>query len=107
MLDAIDASYCTFEGGDNPIFDGIYPDTFPGGFDSPESCGIVKPANVISTSYGFTEVMATPAYEIRQCNEYGKLGLMGVTFLYSSGDNGVAGVNGVCINPASGEFSFH
>lgn len=105
MLDAIDASYCTFEGGDNPIFDAIYPDTFPGGFDEPESCGIVKPANVISTSYGFTEVLATPAYEIRQCNEYGKLGLMGVTFLYSSGDYGVAGLDGVCINPTSGQES--
>ncbi|GJJ08142.1 hypothetical protein Clacol_002350 [Clathrus columnatus] len=102
MLDAIDASFCTFEGGDSPIFDGIYPDTLPGGFTGPESCGIIKPANVISTSYGFTEVMATPEYEIRQCNEYGKLGLMGVTFLYSSGDTGVGGLDEVCIDPVTG-----
>lgn len=45
----------------------------------------------------------TAAYEIRQCNEYGKLGLMGVTILYSSGDNGVAGFDGFCIDPATGE----
>ncbi|KAI0093141.1 hypothetical protein BDY19DRAFT_922273 [Irpex rosettiformis] len=34
----------------------------------------------------------TPAYAARQCAEYGELGLMGVTFLYASGDWGVAGV---------------
>ena len=45
----------------------------------------------------------TAAYQIRQCNEYGKLGMMGVTILYSSGDNGVAGFGGLCIDPATGE----
>lgn len=44
----------------------------------------------------------TAAYQIRQCNEYGKLGMMGVTVLFSSGDNGVAGFNGLCIDPATG-----
>lgn len=102
LLDALDASFCTFEGGDNPEFDGIYPDTAPGGFDEPESCGIVKPANVISTSFGSQEPEMTAAYEIRQCNEYGKLGLMGVTILYSSGDDGVGGPDGFCIDPATG-----
>lgn len=28
-----------------------------------------------------------------------QLGLLGVTFLYSSGDNGVAGNSGLCLNP--------
>ena len=28
-------------GGDDPEQDGIYPDTLPGGFDGPESCGII------------------------------------------------------------------
>jgi tripeptidyl-peptidase I len=37
------------------------------------------------------------AYAQRQCNEYGKLGMMGTTVLYSSGDNGVAGNGGNCI----------
>ena len=45
----------------------------------------------------------TAAYQIRQCNEYGKLGMMGVTILYSSGDDGVAGFNETCINPVTGE----
>jgi tripeptidyl-peptidase I len=45
----------------------------------------------------------TAAYQIRQCNEYGKLGMMGVTILYSSGDDGVAGFGGLCIDPATGE----
>ncbi|KAF8888934.1 peptidase S8/S53 domain-containing protein [Gymnopilus junonius] len=62
-------------------------------------CGIVKPANVISTSYGYNEAELTPFYTARQCAEYGKLGLMGVTVLYSSGDNGVAGNQGLCLNP--------
>ena len=33
-LDAVDASFCTFDGGDVPGQDGIYPDDEPGGFDS-------------------------------------------------------------------------
>ena len=79
-----------------------YPDPLPGGFTGPESCGTAKPANVISTSFDSQEVEMTAAYEIRQCNEYAKLGMMGVTFLYSSGDNGVAGFNNTCIDPATG-----
>ena len=53
---------------------------------------------MISTSYSYNEADLFPAYAIRQCNEYAKLGLMGVTFLYSSGDGGVAGDGGVCLN---------
>lgn len=41
----------------------------------------------------------TPFYAQRQCNEYAKLGLMGVTVLYSSGDDGVAGNGGTCLEP--------
>ncbi|OCH93713.1 subtilisin-like protein [Obba rivulosa] len=99
LLDALDASYCTFEGGDDPTQDGIYPDTAPGGFDEPENCGTVKPADIISTSYGYDEADLTPFYMIRQCNEYGKLGLLGVTIMYASGDDGVAGFGGVCLEP--------
>ncbi|GJJ12900.1 hypothetical protein Clacol_007146 [Clathrus columnatus] len=102
LLDALDGSYCTFDGGDDPTEDGIYPDKAKGGFDEPESCGIAKPANVISTSYGSQEPEMTASYQIRQCNEYGKLGMMGVTILYSSGDNGVGGPD-VCINPRTGK----
>ncbi|KAI0783459.1 subtilisin-like protein [Abortiporus biennis] len=103
-LDAVDKSFCTFEGGDDPTQDGIYPDPLPGGFTGPESCGIVKPPFVVSVSYGQDEATVTPAYAQRQCAEYGKLGLMGTTVLYSSGDDGVAGNGGVCLN-AQGQMS--
>ncbi len=30
FLDGIDGSYCTYEGGDDPSQDGIYPDPYGG-----------------------------------------------------------------------------
>lgn len=99
FLDAIDGSYCTFEGGDDPSFDPIYPDPAAGGYKGNEACGTVKPAYVISTSYSYNEADLTPFYAARQCEEYAKLGLQGITVLYSSGDNGVAGNGGLCLNP--------
>lgn len=96
FLDGIDASYCTYEGGDDPTQDGIYPAS---------DCGTAKPTNVISTSYGYNEADLTPFYEQRQCNEYMKLGLQGTTILYSSGDYGVAGNGGQCIDPTTGQYN--
>lgn len=87
FLDGIDGSYCTFQGGDDPDYDGIYPNPLRGGYKK-QDCGIFTPASVISTSYGYNEVDLPPSYEQRQCSEYLKLGLQGVTILYSSGDNG-------------------
>ena len=78
---------------------GIYPDYQPGGYAGPENCGTFKATNVISTSYGYNEADLTPYYEQRQCNEYAKLGLQGVSILYSSGDYGVAGNNDLCLYP--------
>ncbi|KAG1738203.1 subtilisin-like protein, partial [Suillus lakei] len=98
FLDALDGTYCTYDGGDDPTQDPVYPDTASGGYTGNEDCGTVKPANVISTSYGYNEADLSAAYAIRQCNEYAKLGLMGVTFLYSSGDAGVGGNGGYCLN---------
>lgn len=63
----------------------------------------MAPPNVVSVSYGQDEASVTPAYAQRQCTEYGKLGMMGTTVLYSSGDDGVAGGDGECLN-ARGEF---
>ncbi|MCJ1386778.1 hypothetical protein MMC17_009905 [Xylographa soralifera] len=99
FLDALDASYCTSGGGDNPNFDGTYPDPNAGGYKK-HDCGIYTPASVISTSYGSNEADLTPAYEVRQCNEYMKLGMAGVTIIYSSGDNGVAGNGAQCCTKA-------
>jgi tripeptidyl-peptidase-1 len=95
--DAIDGSYCTYDGGDDPTQDGVYPDPY-GGYQGPENCGGYAATKVISTSYGYNEADLTPQYEQRQCHEYMKLGLMGVSVLYSSGDYGVAGNGGQCIN---------
>ncbi|MCJ1474289.1 hypothetical protein MMC13_002947 [Lambiella insularis] len=105
FLDAIDGSYCTFEGGDDPTQDGIYPDPAPGGYKGPENCGGFAATKVVSTSYSYNEADLTPFYEMRQCTEYAKLGMLGTTFLYSSGDNGVAGNSGQCIDPTTGQYN--
>lgn len=87
FLDAIDASYCTYDGGDVAGEDGTYPDKKPGGYKY-QDCGNYTAPSVISTSYGYDESDLTIAYAERQCYEYMKLGLAGTTFLYSSGDDG-------------------
>lgn len=104
FLDSIDGSYCTFEGGDDPTQDAIYPDP-PDGYIGPDNCGGYSATKVISTSYSYNEADVTPAYANRQCQEYMKLGLQGVTVLYSSGDYGVAGNLGRCIDPATGNYT--
>ncbi|KZT01332.1 subtilisin-like protein [Laetiporus sulphureus 93-53] len=98
LLDALDASYCTFEGGDSPTYDATYPDP-DGGYQGPQACGTVTPAYIMSTSYSYNEADLTPFYMERQCTEYAKLGLMGMTILYSSGDFGVAGYENSCLEP--------
>jgi len=105
FLDALDGSYCTFEGGDDPFQDAHYPDNQPGGYTGPEACGTVTPAHVISTSYGYNEADLSVFYTGRQCAEYAKLGLMGVSFIFSSGDNGVAGNGGQCLSPSGTRFN--
>ncbi|MCJ1248318.1 hypothetical protein MMC30_005535 [Trapelia coarctata] len=101
FLDAIDGSYCTYQGGDNAAQgDPTYPDPNTGGYKK-HDCGRYTPASVISASYGSNEADFTAAYEQRQCNEYMKLGMQGVTVLYSSGDSGVAGNQGQCCTTAS------
>ncbi|KAF7935516.1 hypothetical protein BELL_1052g00020 [Botrytis elliptica] len=98
FLDAIDGSYCTYsaygETGNDPVLDPIYPDSAVDGYKGKLMCGVYKPTNVISTSYGEAEIDLPEYYQRRQCNEYMKLGLQGHTFLYSSGDYGVGGVPG-------------
>jgi tripeptidyl-peptidase-1 len=53
-------------------------------------CGTYQPTNVISISYGVAEVDEPANYQLRQCNEFMKLGLQGHTILVASGDYGVA-----------------
>jgi tripeptidyl-peptidase I len=65
---------------------------------------------VISVSYGGQEDDLPAYYQKRQCNEFLKLGLQGVSIFYASGDDGVAGppggdsANG-CLGPNSNIFS--
>ncbi|KAI1868901.1 hypothetical protein JX265_006880 [Neoarthrinium moseri] len=95
LLDAIDGSYCTYsaynETGDLPGVDPTYPDPGPDGYNGTLQC----------------------AYQKRQCNEYLKLGLQGVTFVFASGDAGVGnypqpygfdGPNG-CLGPKDNLFN--
>ena len=94
FLDAIDGSYCTYsaygETGDcvDPACaDPVYPDLHPGGYKGAPQCGVYKPTNVISISYGAWDYPDN--YMKRQCDEWMKLGLQGVTIVVSSGDDGV------------------
>lgn len=57
-------------------------------------CGVFKPTNVISLSYGGQESDVPINYQKRQCLEYMKLGLQGISFLYASGDSGVSNYPG-------------
>jgi hypothetical protein len=92
----------------DPTQDSVYPDPYGtsyGVYKGPENCGGFAATNVISTSYSYNEADLTPFYENRQCHEYMKLGLQGITFLYSSGDYGVAGNGGQCIDTATGTYN--
>lgn len=98
FLDALDGSYCTYTAygitGDSPGIDATYPDPADGGYKGPLACGTYKPARVISVSYGVSEYDAPVNYTRRQCNEFLKLGLQGHTFVWASGDYGVASFPG-------------
>ena len=87
--------YCTYsafgETGDDTTLDPTYPDTVLGGYTGQLQCGVYKPTNVISVSYGGQEDDLPAYYQKRQCNEFLKLGLQGVSIFYASGDDGVAG----------------
>lgn len=97
FLDAIDGSYCSYkaygEKGNSPL-DPSYPDPNPGGYKGQLQCGVYRPTNVISISYGGAESDLPISYQRRQCNEIMKLGLQGISVLVSSGDSGVQGRGG-------------
>lgn len=101
FLDAIDGSYCNYsafgENGDNPTIDPIYP-------TGRRQCGVFKPTNVISISYGLTEADFPANYQQRQCNEFMKLGLQGVSVVVASGDSGAATNKNTCQGPRGDVF---
>ncbi|KAJ5133090.1 hypothetical protein N7448_001881 [Penicillium atrosanguineum] len=89
FLDAIDGSYCDEV---SPL-DPPYPDPNSGGYKGTLQCGVYEPTNVISISYGGDEADLPIAYQRRQCNEFMKLGMQGVSVVVASGDSGVAGAS--------------
>ncbi|KAL1985429.1 hypothetical protein VTN96DRAFT_7872 [Rasamsonia emersonii] len=97
FLDAIDGSYCSYsaygETGNSDI-DPPYPDPAPNGYKGQLQCGVWKPTNVISISYGGGEAYLPMSYQRRQCDEFAKLGLQGVSVVVASGDSGVAASGG-------------
>ncbi|KAJ6172130.1 Aorsin [Penicillium chermesinum] len=114
FLDALDGSYCTYsaygETGDDPNIDPVYPDPAAGGYKGKLQCGVYKPTNVISASYGQAEADLPIAYTKRQCNEFLKLGLQGHSILFASGDYGVASLPGDggksgCLGPEGKVFN--
>ncbi|KAK5115872.1 hypothetical protein LTR85_009466 [Meristemomyces frigidus] len=107
FLDALDGSYCTYQGGDQPYVDPAYPDPNEGGYTGPLQCGGAPVSNVFSVSYGQIEGALPRFYQERQCHEWMKLALQGVSVIYASGDSGVAnrynaGYNNSCLNSEYG-----
>ncbi|KAG6810219.1 hypothetical protein H0H92_012845 [Tricholoma furcatifolium] len=97
-LDAVDASYCTAKGGDDITYDPTLPNPLPGGYNA-HSCGTVTAPYVVSNSQADYEHRFPQFYLERQCAEFGKLGLMGITVLYAAGNTGVSGVqSGYCLD---------
>ncbi|KAL6894867.1 peptidase S8/S53 domain-containing protein [Trichoderma evansii] len=107
FLDAIDGSYCNRTAynitGDSPDYDPTYP--YPNGYIGDEMCGVFKPTNVISISWSPEEQYRSVNYDQRQCSEWMKLSLQGVTIVGATGDFGVAGNGGNCIADANGHYS--
>jgi len=98
FLDALDGSYCDYsaygETGDDPAIDPVYPDPAAGGYKGQRQCGVFKPTQVISASYGQAERDLPINYSKRQCNEFMKLALQGHSILVASGDYGVGSFPG-------------
>ncbi|KAI0016302.1 subtilisin-like protein [Xylariomycetidae sp. FL0641] len=97
FLDAIDGSYCNYSAynqtGDDPYYDATYPNTnddeYYSTYDGERMCGVYKPTNVISISYGRGEYHLSDNYSKRQCDEFMKLGLQGISVVIASGDSGI------------------
>lgn len=86
FLDAVDSTYCAANGGNG--------------------CGSLQAKDVpyvVSISYTIAEngsSVGDPKLLQRQCNEFGKLGLQGMTVLAATGDRGVGWV---CTDPSTGQ----
>ena len=75
FFDSIDGSYCRYQPQKSPT-------------KAKLECGIFKPTNVLSISYGIIEQYFPLLWRQRQCLEYLKLALSGVSVFYCSQDFG-------------------
>ncbi|GAO18517.1 uncharacterized protein UV8b_06627 [Ustilaginoidea virens] len=97
FLDAVDADYCHYDGGDDPNLDIHFP-IFQG-YPGPAMCGTYNVTNVVSMSFAVDEASLNRHYVERQCHEWMKLALRGVTVLVAAGDRGVQGNFGCSLGP--------
>ncbi|UQC90639.1 aorsin precursor [Colletotrichum lupini] len=100
LIAAFDGSYCDAW---NSSIDGVYPSPSDDGYQKAHDCGTVRPANVVSISYAWNEVSFPKAYLRRQCLEFLKLGLQGVSVISASADCGPAGTGCSCLDPSTGQ----
>lgn len=100
MLAGFDETYCRT--GLDPAIDPVYPDEHNAGGYNSSDCGNRQPPLVISISWAEPEASLPARYVQRQCIEFLKLGLQGVTVLAASGDTGPASSQGTCIDWESG-----
>jgi len=104
LLAAFDEHYC---GALNSTFDGLYPNPVEGGYNKTADCGTITPAKVVSVSYAWNEGNLPEAYLRRQCQQFAKLGLMGVSVITASADCGVGGQTCECVDPVTGKPNGH
>ena len=82
--------------------DPSYPSPKDGGYVGPLQCGGAPMSNVLSISYGLVEGGLPRFFQERQCHEWMKLALQGVSVIFASGDNGVANRQNMCLNAEQG-----
>ena len=100
FLDALDGSYCTScsygECGNNATIDPNYPDpnNWPDPYTGQLQCGVFKPTNVILMAQYWRQEHQLPTnYLQRQCAEFMKLGMQGISVVAEAGDDGVSGTD--------------
>ncbi|KAK3362478.1 Pro-kumamolisin, activation domain-containing protein [Lasiosphaeria hispida] len=100
LLDVVGDVFCDSGKGATDLFwdGGYHPDqaALPGASIVRSPCSLHRTTGVILLPHRNDEDAFPASYQARQCAEYMKLGLMGVTVVSGSGDAGVAGLGGRC-----------
>ncbi|KAK0730212.1 Pro-kumamolisin, activation domain-containing protein [Lasiosphaeris hirsuta] len=100
FLDVVGDVFCDSGRGATGLFSHAgYPDqaALPGAPAGPPPCSLYRTTGVIVLPHRNSEDAFPASYQARQCSEYMKLGLMGVTVVSGSGDAGTAGLGGQCV----------